>query len=195
MHLNQEQQKLVSKHLFVVEDVIKYCINTNESIQGMGWDDLYQSGCIFLCKAALKYDDSRSQFKTFAQACIKNGLLDICRKINRDLNMQLFQLNDIIPGTDDLKYADVIVASTEEETDNIFSSETIDKQLQKIKQNYGGITLKGIEALELRYKGFTGKEIAELYGVPTKHIFAWISRAKSKLNNTGDMKILLDCCK
>ena len=39
----------------------------------------------------------------------------------------------------------------------------------------------GIEALELKVKGFSGAEIAELWGVEQNHVGAWISRAKSKL--------------
>jgi DNA-directed RNA polymerase specialized sigma subunit len=52
MKLNSEQQALVSGHLRVVEDTIRYHIRANENVQGLGYDDLYQEGCVALCRAS-----------------------------------------------------------------------------------------------------------------------------------------------
>ena len=74
-------------------------------------------------------------------------------------------------------------------------SEQIALQFAKAKKHHTGIALKGIEALELRYKGYTGKEIAALYHTSPKSVFSWISRAKQKLRQNGELETLLACCK
>lgn len=42
--------------------------------------------------------------------------------------------------------------------------------LESRKQDYNGIARLGIEALELKIKGLTIKEIAQMYGVPSSHV-------------------------
>ena len=39
----------------------------------------------------------------------------------------------------------------------------------------------GVEALELKIAGYSGTDIAKLYGVQPNHVGAWISRAAQKL--------------
>ena len=39
----------------------------------------------------------------------------------------------------------------------------------------------GIEALELKIRGYSGADIARLYHTEPNHVGAWISRAKAKL--------------
>ena len=63
----------------------------------------------------------------------------------------------------------------------VLSDEVVFKLLESVKPEYSGITLLGIEALELKVKGYTGAEIARMWGVEQNLLGAWISRAKSKL--------------
>lgn len=44
-----------------------------------------------------------------------------------------------------------------------------------------GVARLGIEALELKVKGYSGADIAQLYQTKPNHIGAWISRAAEKL--------------
>ena len=53
--LNDLQRRRVEDHLALVEQVLRRSISVNESIDGMGHDDLYQDGCIALCRAAVSY--------------------------------------------------------------------------------------------------------------------------------------------
>ena len=55
------------------------------------------------------------------------------------------------------------------------------KNFWRAKSNYNGITKKGIEAIALKYQGYSNAEIANLYHVKANHISAWISRARSRL--------------
>ncbi len=53
--LNDLQRRRVEDHLALVEQVLRRSIKTNETVDGMGHDDLYQEGCIALCRAAVSY--------------------------------------------------------------------------------------------------------------------------------------------
>ena len=80
--LTAEQQVLVEEHMQVVHWAIHRCIDVNEGIYGMGYDDLYQEGCVALCHAAASYDaQAGAQFATYAGTVIRNHLLDHCRSL------------------------------------------------------------------------------------------------------------------
>ena len=55
IHLNAEQRKMVEENLSVIQKVISKHVMLNESVDGMGYDDIYQIGSIGLCKAAVTY--------------------------------------------------------------------------------------------------------------------------------------------
>ena len=60
--------------------------------------------------------------------------------------------------------------------DNIFSEELM-SIVQTAKKTHKGAVLKGIEAIELRIKGYSGAEIARMYGVKNNNVTSWISKA------------------
>ena len=80
--LTEQQQELVARNLFIVHWVICDYIHVNPTICGMEYGDLFQEGCLWLCKAASTYkNDGRAQFSTYAKTVVKNGLLSYCRAI------------------------------------------------------------------------------------------------------------------
>ena len=80
--LTKQQQELVAQNLPVVHWVICDYIHVNPTICGLEYSDLFQEGCVWLCKAATTYkDDGRAQFTTYAKTVVKNGLLSYCRTI------------------------------------------------------------------------------------------------------------------
>jgi len=177
--LNNIQQKLAADHIDIVKWAIYDHIRVNEKFYGLGYDDLFQEGCVWLCKAASAYDGSLAQFETYAQVVVKNGLLSYCRGIyNKQKNM----INMSEMATDP---TDTAVDMPDPETGDIYGSLLSDAAvfdlLESVKRKYTGITRLGIEALELKVKGYTGAEIAQLWGVEQNHIGAWITRAKKKL--------------
>ena len=75
--LTAEQQTLVEEHMQIVHWVIHRHIDVNESVCGMGYDDLYQEGCVALCHAAMSYDaQAGARFDTYAGTVVRNHLLD-----------------------------------------------------------------------------------------------------------------------
>ena len=187
------KKRLVQDHLHVIDWVLYKSIVVNETVQGLGREDLYQTGCLALCEAALSFD-GRAQFQTYAQTFVRNALIDICRKAKTQKKHCCRSLEDPVPGTD-LRYGETKALAADTQEPDCGDTERIAVQFSRIKKQYSGVALKGVEALELRYKGYTGKEIAALYHTSPKSVFAWISRAKQKLRQSGELEALLACCK
>ena len=163
MKLSHEQQIFVANHLYIVADAIKYGIRANENIPGLGYDDLYQEGCVALCRAAMTYNGC-VQFKTYAQKVVKNRLIDHCRQALRQHTHVVPMEEQELPAGD---YSPV-------QPDALAA-------LARAKPRYSGVALWGIEAMELKIKGYSGTEIAALYGAKPNEVGAWISRARRKL--------------
>jgi RNA polymerase sigma factor (sigma-70 family) len=179
----ESREQMITENLDVVKWSIYHNIRVDEQVQGLGYDDLYQAGCLALCEAALSYDGS-VLFKTYAKTVVRNRLIDHCRQISRVQGKTCY-LENRVPDTDDSSYADS-VAAVNEDMDLLAYTNEVTGHLQKAKQRYTGVTLKGIEAIELKIKGYSGVEIAALYGVGPNLLGAWISRARKKLKADGD---------
>ena len=54
--LTDTQRSMVEANMDVVRWAIRTSIQVNEQRYGFGYDDLFQEGCIWLCKAAVTYD-------------------------------------------------------------------------------------------------------------------------------------------
>ncbi len=66
--MNLRERELVERHLCLVRGAVLGTVSINESIQGLGYDDLYQIGCEALCHAARKYrEDGGAAFPTFSR--------------------------------------------------------------------------------------------------------------------------------
>lgn len=172
--LDSEQITLVENNISVIKSVIASRIIVNGNSIGMEYDDLFQEGCLLLCKAAMLYDESRGcSFKAFAYAVIRNGLLSYCKSVvskNRKNIEYIEQIGNIETG---FKVQDNL-------QERITVSEAIEF-LEKIKRDYEGTARRGVEALILKAKGYSGSEIAKMYGVKGNLVGAWITRAKQKL--------------
>ncbi len=160
------EKKLVEENLDVVKIVILTGFRYDNNAIGMSFEDLYQVGCLALCEAVRKYDNS-TQFKTFASMVIRSKLLTYCKKTNSiNKKQSYFEL---------LEVEDKVGRSISTYEDDVL------KALGKAKTNLSGVALKGITALELKVKGFSGKEIADMYDTTSNNVNAWISRARKKL--------------
>lgn len=172
---------MVIDNLDLVRNTIVGVISRNESIQGMGYDDLFQTSCEALCHAAINYQAKRgASFRTFASLVIRNRLLSHCRVVNR-LQAPLEYLEEPLHDAEGATLGDTLVcAATDTQKIEDWSMIQI---LLDTRKNYKGIAQKGIDALWMRCMGHTSMEIASYYGVRPNHISAWISRAGSKLRN------------
>ena len=76
--LTPDQQKLVEENLDLADILLRMKIHPNETIRGMEFEELYQCGCLALCRAAATYDYS-TQFRTYASRVVYNAMIDQCR--------------------------------------------------------------------------------------------------------------------
>ena len=184
--LTDGQRKLAEENLQVVSRAIHRHIIVSENVFGFEYDDLYQEGCIWLCKAAATFQaDKGIPFPHYAEKVVANGLRTYCRlmcgkqqrcctlPLHAEPDDNLFSLEQI-PVSD---YQDDIIA----ETDAI-------QLLHRMKRQYSGTVRLGIEAIELKVQGYSGAEIAVMYGVKPNLVGAWISRAKSRLKQNDAFK-------
>lgn len=146
--LNDLQRQRVEDHLALVEQVLRRSIKTNETVDGMGHDDLYQEGCIALCRAAVSYREEMGAFPAYARTVIRNYLLDRCREIqSARKNLPLLSLD---------AFAEMGAQEPVSpfHTEDLISDVSSDALLSHFKNRYHGTARLGIEAMELRVRGY-----------------------------------------
>ena len=142
--LNDLQRRRVEDHLALVEQVLRRSIKTNETVDGMGHDDLYQEGCIALCRASVSYREEMGSFPAYAKVVIRNHLLDRCREIqSARKNLPLVSLDTFT----EMGAPEPVSPFHTEDLISDVSSSTL---LSHFKNRYHGTARLGIEALELR---------------------------------------------
>ncbi len=172
------QQILVERNLDLVKWTVLCCIKINEGVHGLGYDDLYQEGSVALCRAAASYDGFSAQFATYASTLIRNHLLDCCKAVSTRQKHCL----PVGPGfADDGHSPSLPEPSVEDGIDHLIDRMDTAALLGSYKEAYSGVARLGIEALELKARGFSGADIARLYHTKPNHVGAWISRAAKKL--------------
>lgn len=178
--LTTEQQTLAADNLSVVDKVITRYISVNENICGLGRDDLCQEGAVALCKAAATYDGTSTKFSTYATVVVRNHLLNYCKAVNTNQrNLPSVSLN--VETQDEDKPPPFPEPSVSDPTDMLIERlDTVDF-LTECKRRYSGVARLGVEALELKVRGLSGAEIAQLFGSKPNEVGAWISRAAQKI--------------
>lgn len=176
--LNAAQQLMVEHNLSVVRRTVLRTIDINEGVCGMGYEDLYQEGCVALCHAAATYNaQAGAQFSTYAETVIRNHLLDHCRTLQaKRRTAQVISLDDRREDAAPMEYL-----ASYDDTDRQIDRLYLTQLLEHGRRTFSGVAKLGIEAMELKVKGYSGADIAELYGVDQRHVGAWISRAAQKL--------------
>lgn len=178
--LTPEQQSLVEQNIALIHWTIQKYIHVKEGIYGLGYSDLYQEGALALCHASVTYRAGHTQFNSYAITVIRNHLLDHCRYIARQLrNTPICSLDATVvdDGLPLVKESKIARDDTEEWISKIYLSQL----LEHGKRHYKGVAKLGIQAMELKIKGYSGTEIARLYHTKPNHVGAWISRASEKL--------------
>ena len=191
LFLNDSQRRLAEQNLNIVSRVIYRHIIVNETLVGFEYDDLYQEGCIWLCKAAASFQPEKGvPFTVYAETVVANGLRTYCRlmggKQKWSCCIPLYSDSDILRST-----LEQIPDITYQE-DGMLTDMDVMQLLHRLKRQYTGTARLGIEAIELKVKGYSGKEIAAMYGVKPNLVGAWISRAKQKLRQNQVFILWMD---
>ena len=146
--LTDNQRELVAEHTGIVKWAIYKHTTVDETVVGLGYDDLFQEGCLHLCRAAASYDCEKAQFLSYAQVVVKNGLFTYCMRV-RQKQKASRSIQDLLSG--DLSAAAFI---SDDQYDSLILDAIIFILLESVKPEYNGVTRLGIEALELKPGAF-----------------------------------------
>lgn len=167
MTLTNAQQQLVEENLGLVRAVIGRCVSNPGKTGSLDYDDLYQIGCIGLCKAAHAFVPDKAKFPTYAYVLIRN---EIYRALEHaSYSKKYEQLEDDMDARPELSQPDEMAAVN------------IRTDLRAIQQRLSGVARKGIEVILLQGEGQTCQDISALYNVPSNYISAWSAKARKML--------------
>ena len=174
MTLTPEQMRIVEENMGLVGKVIK------DKVHGLGqagtpeYDDLFQTGCIGLCKAAST--DKGGCFSTYAYRLIWN---EICDELARSTRLiQKEQASEAIDAVVDIDTCG---------RDELRTSE-LRHALQQAKTKAPEATARGITCLELTIQGYNSQEIARLFKAEAATVRMWITRARRYLQSIPELK-------
>ena len=174
MKLTSEQMQVVEENMGLVGKVIK------DKVHGLGqtgtpeYDDLFQIGCIGLCKAAAT--DKGGCFSTYAYRLIWNEILDELARSTRLIQKE--QASEAI---------DAVVDAGSREVNPLHTSE-LRQLLQQAKKNASCAAAKGITCLELTIQGYNSREIAKIFNTGDGTIRVWISKARRYLQSIPELQ-------
>ena len=169
MRLSEEEKRLVEDNINLVHKVINDKVKCLNLITAFTREDLFQIGCIGLCKAVVT--DKGGHFSTYAYRLIWNEICDALitnsKKWRNEVSVETIPEN--INDDSDIYGSDIY------------------ELLKKHIDNASASTKKGIMALIWMQEGYTSKEIGGMYGVKANLVTAWISKAKKYLKNQKEI--------
>ena len=143
MTLNDVQRKQVEENMGLVGKVIKDKVHGVNGLGIYSFDDLFQIGCIGLCKAAAT--DKGGCFSTYAYRLIRNEICSALIYANRRAGKEVPTEPEVLST-----YEAEIVP---EQSDN-----TLTALLDEAERSAAGVTAKGIRVLRLMADGYTARE-------------------------------------
>lgn len=173
MKLDEKQQQLVRENIGLVGKVIRDKVNGVNQMGIYTYDDVFQIGCIGLCKAAAT--DKGGCFTTYAYRLIWNEICSALIYASRRVKAEIETDPQFLPSFTDQDFH--------------FQESLTDLQelLDRAEQSTKGVVSKGIRAIRLMAKGYTCREIGEQMGANDKNVTAWVSKARKYLR--GDPAI------
>ena len=162
MTLTAIQQRKVEENMGLVHQVIKDKVHGYNQWGFYTYDDLFQIGCVGLCKAAAT--DKGGTFSTYAYRLIWH---EICA--------------DVMP-----------YKKVETENGEFLSGLRIDlfQALSSARREAPPSTAKGIDAMVMMSQGYTSSEIGERMGASAKLVCAWVSKARKFLKERPETEAI-----
>jgi len=169
--LNDEQRMLVEENIGLVGKVIKDKVRGIKGIGIFTYEDLYQIGCVGLCKAAAAHTPGKGEFSTFAYRLIRNEIYDALEyatlRRRRELHLEQDWLPEALAGEP-----------------NVGNDMSLSRALDSTLAQTSGVTRKGIQAIKLLAEGYTNPEIGVIMGgVSYNNVTAWVARARKFLRS------------
>ena len=170
--MTQDQQYLVERNMGLVGKVIKDKVHGLGQLGVPSYEDLYQIGCIGLCKAAIS--DKGVCFSTYAYRLIWNAICDELIRATR-LSGKEQPFDSLEDPIDDIQ-KDAL--------------DTFDLRLalQQAKDSAQGVTAKGIHCLELTAQGYSSQEIAAIVHAEAATVRMWMTKARRYLRSIPELR-------
>lgn len=175
MPMTPEQQKLVNDNLALVGFTLRKM--KVRCPPGIDREDLYQAGCVGLCKAAKRYDKGTgNQFSTYAVRCVQSEILLLirhetaaCRDAKKVLSLDRLVADD---GRGSLSFAELLAAPGD-----------VDTQAEALRAARELLRMEGREGelLRLAMEGRTQREIGRITGLSQAHVSRLLRRARARL--------------
>lgn len=173
MKLGERERRLVEDNINLVHKVINDKVKCMNLISAYSREDLFQIGCIGLCKAAAT--DKGGHFSTYAYRLIWNEICDALitnsRKWSNEVAVETMPEN-----------------TSYNENDKVEIMLMLKNILIESDKHVPPSTRKGIKAIMLMEEGYTCREIGRHYGVSANLITAWISKARKYFRTNEDIK-------
>ena len=163
----------IKGNLRLVLSVIKRFQNSNENA-----DDLFQIGCIGLCKAAAT--DNGGTFSTYAYRLIWNEICDALIKATRISCRE----DTMDPQEGMLSYFSGPSAPS--------IDMSLNPILAKIEEQANGIEAKGIRALRLSLAGYSSQEIGQMLNAQPGAVRMWMTKARRYLQKRTELLLMID---
>lgn len=173
MKLTIEEQKKVEDNMGLVGKVIKDKVNGINELRFYTYDDIFQIGCIGLCKAAAT-DNGSGCFSTYAYRLIWN---EICDQLIYATRRQ---------AKEELSETKVVLASSSENIPMELKLDLYDV-LDNAKNSASPTVKKGINALMMMSRGYTAREVGEQLDASPNLVTAWVSKARTFLKSQPEL--------
>ena len=193
--MTDKEKMLIEENMKAIEIrtkllVKKYGIPQDE------YEEYLQIACLVICNKIHKYDETKS-FSTFVDAILENAFIDMHRADkSRKIDLISFDECCIDDGCgSEASLADFLATdnNTENEVLAGITNDIIKRCIKKAKEKCTSqTTVKGFDALELKFEGYSGAEIARMFNVPSNSLRSWISRAKKTLLAERELADLLN---
>ena len=186
MKMTEYQRKLAEENMDLVRQVIRGRIGIVNGPM-TSYDDLCQAGCEAICRAAVRYFPEKGPFPPFARKVIYNAAIDYCRRMGYRSRNQ----TEIFFDCDNSALAMLLMdAGSENALQDVDGSDAV-RLFRERKERASGVAKAGMEAMELQMQGYTTAEIADFYGTTGNNVRAWISRARKRLLEDGELMAAL----
>ncbi len=162
----------------LVGQVIKDKVRDIKNLGIFGYDDLFQIGCVGLCKAVKTYKPKNTHFSTYAYILIRNEIYTAIEYATLRKKHEPVTDPDTLPGAtpSNIQFAELQF--------------DLDNALEAALAKSAGVTAKGIRVLRLMAQGYTCTEIGEQLHVPATHVTAWVARARKYLRSDPNISAL-----
>lgn len=174
MMLNEMQQKMVEENLGLVGKVIKDRVHGLGQPGFLSYEDLYQIGCVGLCKAAAT--DKGGCFSTYAYRLIWNEICDVLIKTTRLSARETSLETETGIGIPDQKPTDT------------FELIEFRTQMEELQSRASGCARKGIACLLLSMDGYSSQEIGRIYDADPAAVRMWMTKGRRFLKSQPELQ-------